>query len=89
MSRYSKTPLRKSKGKVKYSTSRFSSIPLLDSDIFVITQDGDRLDTLAYEFYGDSTLWWYLAKANNLTDMHLEAGVQLRIPGTTAYAKVL
>ena len=69
-----------------YKTTIYSTIPETDSDIYVITQQGDRLDTLAHQFYGNIHLWWYLAKANNLTFMTLPTGTSLRIPGTTQYA---
>ena len=64
----------------------YSSIPESDSDIFVITQLGDRLDNLAFQFYGDQSLWWYLARANNLSSVTIPVGTSLRIPGTTQYA---
>ena len=67
-------------------TTIYSSIPETDSDIWVITQTGDRLDLLANQYYNDSTLWWYIAKANNLTFVSLPTGISLRIPATTEYA---
>ena len=88
MSRYEKSRVRKTNGSVKYSSNYYSTIPVSDGDIFVITQTGDRLDLLAYQFYGDSQLWWYIAKANNLTTMNVEAGIQLRIPANANYATV-
>ena len=69
-----------------HGTTVYSTIPETDSDIFVITQHGDRLDNLAQQFYGDPSLWWYIAKANNLSFMTLPIGTSLRIPGTTNYA---
>ena len=69
-----------------YRTTIYSAIPETDSDIWVITQHGDRLDNLANQFYGDTNLWWYIAKANNLTFMTIPTGTSLRIPGTTNYA---
>ena len=53
-----------------------------DSDILIITEEDDRLDLLANQFYGDSKLWWVIATYNNLTDIDtkLEPGLQLRIP---------
>ena len=68
------------------STITYSKIPETDSDIYVITQHGDRLDLLANQFYDDMTLWWYIAKANNLTSMTIPVGTRLRIPATTQYA---
>jgi hypothetical protein len=48
----------------------------------VITVLGDRLDILAQDIYGDSSLWWILASANNLPGDSLvpPIGQQLRVP---------
>ena len=53
-----------------------------DSDIFIYPKFGDRLDTLAQKYYQDVSLWWIIAKANNLDQAHigLETDKQLRIP---------
>ena len=69
-----------------YETTVYSSIPESDGDIYIITQDGDRLDLLANTYYNDSTLWWYIAKANNLKVMNIPIGTSLRIPGSINYA---
>ena len=71
---------------ISYRTTIYSTIPETDSDIYVITQHGDRLDNLAFQFYGDQSLWWYIAKANNLSFMTIPTGTSLRIPATTNYA---
>jgi hypothetical protein len=43
---------------------------------------GDRLDLLAFDFYGDSTLWWIIASANDMQPDSLvpPLGMTLRIP---------
>ena len=65
MKRYDKTPIKKSKeGFRVYSTTYYPSIPLSDSDIFITTKESSRLDSLANQYYGDYSLWWVLAKAN-------------------------
>ena len=69
-----------------FSTTIYGSIPLNDNDVYVITQAGDRLDHLAHQFYGDVSLWWYIAKANNLVFMTVPVGTSLRIPSSTQYA---
>ena len=69
-----------------HGTTVYSAIPKTDGDIYVITQHGDRLDNLAFQFYGDQNLWWYIAKANNLTFMTVTPGTSLRIPATTQFA---
>jgi hypothetical protein len=65
------------------SSTRYPNIPLSENDFYIITQFGDRLDTLAYQFYQDPTYWWILAVAN--PDMPKDSlypplGYQLRIP---------
>jgi hypothetical protein len=69
-------------GRVVYRTKIYPNIPLRDSDIYAVTQTGDRLDTLAHQFYGDSSLWWIIATANNIHDavLAVEDGTILRIP---------
>lgn len=53
-----------------------------EDDVYIITNSTDRLDTLAFRFYGDSRYWWVIAVANNMGrgTIAVGAGVQLRIP---------
>lgn len=81
MARYANTTVKQKNGVYSLKTTIYSSIPETDNDIYVITQLGDRLDMLAQQFYGTTDLWWYIAKANGLTDLRLPAGTSLRIPG--------
>jgi hypothetical protein len=48
----------------------------------ILSQEGDRLDLLAKEFYGDETLWFVIAKTNNLGKGSLDvpAGIIVKIP---------
>lgn len=41
---------------------------------------GERLDWIAYQEYGDSTLWRLIADANGLNDLDLIVGMRLAIP---------
>lgn len=42
---------------------------------------GDRLDALAYSYYGNSALWWIIADANAIAfSMDLAPNTRLRIP---------
>lgn len=89
-SRYSNNTVQKLKdGRRVYRTRIYPNIPLSDEDIYIATQTGDRLDTLAYQFYGDSTLWWIIATANNIHDstFAVEDGTVLRIPQN--YLKII
>ena len=87
MSRYKNTRIDTKKNKSYYKTTIFDKIPKSESDIYVITQFGDRLDLLAHQFYGDVSLWWYIARANDLNQLVVPENIQLRIPGSTQYAK--
>jgi phage tail protein X len=60
----------------------YPNIPKTDDDIYVATETGDRFDTLAYQFYKDSTLWWIIACANNIhnANIGIKEGTILRIP---------
>jgi phage tail protein X len=66
-----------------YNTLLDPQIPLRQDDIYVITTYGDRLDSLAWNYYGDAGLWWIVAAANpqlRKDSLYLEPGLQLRIP---------
>ena len=83
MSRYTNNPIKRLKGGRRVYRSRvYPNIPLRDDDIYVVTQTGDRLDTLAYKYYEDQTLWWIIAAANNTHNavFAVEDGTILRIP---------
>ena len=84
MARYdNKTILYTSQGKPYYKAKVYPNIPLSESDIYVITTVGDRLDSLAYTYYRDTSLWWVISAANNnITKGSLfpVPGTQLRIP---------
>ena len=89
MSRYKNTGISKDRrsGVNKLDTTIYKKVPKKNDDLYVISQHGDRLDNLAYEYYGDQHLWWFIARANNLKTMNVEAGTRLRIPNSTIDAK--
>ena len=81
--RYSNTPINLNrKGERFFTNPIYPEIPVNENDIYVITTGTDRYDTLALQFYQDSSLWWVIASANNSkTDsLAVKQGVQLRIP---------
>lgn len=66
-----------------YKSKFYPNIPLSENDVYVITNIGDRLDSLAYSYYNDATLWWIISVANNnITkgSLYPTPGTQLRIP---------
>ena len=94
MKRYELNKKRKDKGtgnrpeyagRTFYATNMFPYIERKATDIYIISRPGDRLDSLAFEFYKDVTLWWILAQANNCGKgtLAIPGGKQLRIPMET------
>ena len=82
-SRYENNKSKKlNDGRNVYRSRIHPEIPLRDDDIYVASETGDRLDTLAYQYYEDSSLWWIIASANNIHNAQfgLKDGTILRIP---------
>jgi phage tail protein X len=96
MSRYTriqttsiKTP-QGSVGKVYYRGVKYPPIPLEFSDIYVYTEEGDRLDILAQQYYSDSSLWWIISSANDFLKQdsyYIPLGIQIRIPSNVGAIK--
>jgi len=84
MNRYDNTTILKTQQDRPYIKGKYyPNIPLSESDVYVITTVGDRLDSLANSYYNDNTLWWVIAMANNNATkgaLYPEPGTQLRIP---------
>ena len=82
-SRYNNTKMKiRRDGKRVLKPTIYPKIPIKDSDIFIYPKFGDRLDNLAQKYYKDVSLWWIIAKANNLDEAHigLTLDEQIRIP---------
>ena len=82
--RYDKNIIYKtSSGKRYYKGKIYPEIPYSDTDEYIITTIGDRLDSIAYSYYNDAELWWVISVANNnITNgsMFPVPGTQLRVP---------
>jgi len=78
MNRYKNTDIIDS----KFSQTIFPKIELSENDLYIYARDGDRLDNLAYKYYSDTTLWWIIARANDLVgdSMFISIPARLRIP---------
>jgi|TARA_R110000803_G_scaffold31025_2_gene69585 hypothetical protein len=79
--------LNNAQGIKYYKGTKYPEIPLSEDDIYVITVFGDRLDILANQYYGDSTLYWIISAANpsqSFSSMYIIEGSQLRIPNNVS-----
>jgi len=75
----------------RYNSNLPPLIEKLDTDIYIISRDGDRLDMLAYEYYGDQSQWWVIAQANHIGKgtFAIEPGIRIRIPSTREYHSLI
>ena len=81
--RYRNTKVKVYKdGNRVFGLTFYPKIPIKDSDKFVAISRGQRLDTLADQYYGDTSLWWIISKANNLSgsEIQLDPSKTYRIP---------
>lgn len=81
--RYENIKTRKTiSGKIGYLPTTYPSVALSNEDYYIIAREQDRMDLLANDFYGDPTLWWVIAMANDLDrdSVFPPLGFQLRIP---------
>ena len=78
------TKNRTSKGKNYYKPLQYPDIPLSSNDIYIRTTIGDRLDSLANQFYNDVRLWWIISSANphivRRDSYALKPNLEIRIP---------
>lgn len=98
-SRYQQTPIILSasrngrRGFPIQRSTRYPEIPLDVNDTYAYTTEGDRLDLLAQEFYGDVSLWWIIAAGNpevlSLNSLFIPVGTEIRIPSNISLAKNL
>jgi nucleoid-associated protein YgaU len=65
-----------------WDQNELPEIPVGNDDTKVRVKSTDRLDLLAYQFYGDPILWWVIAAANDieLAQTQLNEGDVIRIP---------
>ena len=83
MKRYNNTTQKVDKSGIRaYQTTYYPEIKISDSDVFVLPKEGERLDSLAYKYYGDVSLWWIIAKANGIKGVAVPPlDEPIRIPG--------
>jgi hypothetical protein len=85
-SRYSNTNnINDTSGKRRQRTTIIPVPPVSSNDVYIQTTSIERLDLLAYKFYGDESLWYIIASANSLGKGSLVVPTNslLRIPDIT------
>ena len=84
MNRYKFTRVTKDKIRgVRFKqTTLYPSISRKDTDVTHYTRYGDSYESLAYKYYGDQTLWWIIAKANEgfKGNIKLKIGQKMIVP---------
>ena len=83
MSRYDNVKVYKNKNFSNVGTAYLPKFEEKNSDVLLISTNGDKCDILAQQYYGDSSLWWAISSANpNLPQdsYYPPEGIQIRIP---------
>lgn len=78
-------------GKRYLKALKYPAIPVSVDDIYIITQFGDTLDFLSYEYYNNVDDYWILAIANGMdgSSRFVKPGTQFRIPSDIVEVKRL
>ena len=75
---------RRKNKKTYYKPLKYPNIPLTSDDLYITTTVGDRLDSLANQFYNDIRLWWIITNANpqiiRRDSYSLKPNLEIRIP---------
>jgi len=82
--RYQFTPIEKRfDGSKVYKTTYYPVIPPDPTDLYIIADTEQFLDSLAKKYYGDESYWWVIANANGIGNgkLSIPVGKQIRIPG--------
>lgn len=68
--------------KERVESTFYPKFPYKDTDVYLFTKRTDRLDLLSYQYYGDASFWWIIARVNNLGKgaFGINPGLRIRIP---------
>ena len=83
MERYTDIEILKTATGRRYRrTVKYPVIEPSFEDTYIIGMESDRLDNLAWTYYKDPSLWWIIARANNIGkgDLSVPVAAQIRIP---------
>jgi len=74
--------LLQSSGYEFWDLTDYPNVPEQPDDMQYQVTSADRLDLLAFKFYGDQIYWWVIAVANGMELIQTEfnVGLVLRIP---------
>ena len=66
-------------------------IPESNNDVIHIVASGERIDNIAYRYYGTPMLWWVIAERNDidLPLAELRQGMRLVIPASSIIETLL
>ena len=81
--RYNESKVFRDENGTRYlNRIQYPVIPISDSDITLVGIKGQRMDNLAFKYYGNQELWWIIARANNQNNgsMYTEISKEYRIP---------
>tara|TARA_R100000030_G_scaffold97905_1_gene87274 strand:+ start:132 stop:434 length:303 start_codon:yes stop_codon:yes gene_type:complete len=78
---FQRPKVKKDKKRIQGQTIYPAILPRV-TDLYIVVRDGQRMDTLANEYYGSPSMWWIIAQANNITGgtLFLKPGSSIRIP---------
>jgi len=81
--------LTDAQGKRYFKTPKYPEIPLSVTDIYIISQYGDRVDQYSSDYYGNTDDYWIIIAANGLPgdSLSITPGTQIRIPQDTVAIK--
>lgn len=82
MGRYDKSKVFRDNTGTRYlNRIQYPKIEISDTDVTIVGLYGQRFENLAHKFYGNTELWWIIARANNQSSsMYLVPGKKYRIP---------
>ena len=94
MARYTSIPVitTQDNPKRRFINVKYPDIPRDFSDTYLYTTQGDRYDLLAQTYYGNSSLWWIISRANPTQpsdSIYPGIGAQIRIPSPSRIPTIL
>jgi hypothetical protein len=82
-SMFATTPVYDVDGDIVFGLMADVVVPDLSDQLFVVPLAGvNRLDLISDEFYGTPSLWWVIARVNNVQDaiVAVPVGTVIRVP---------